>query len=318
MQDDNAQSPCCAPSRPGSQSGIRDQGFPVGKGMPESLRVTFKGGRAFRGTASPLIADDGEAPIRETRLRPFEIGVTSVTNREFAAFIDATGYETDAERFGWSFVFRPQMSSVGSLAQSVPGAEWWQRVDGANWKNILGPGSAEANLYPEHPVVHVSWHDAKAFAEWVGGRLPTETEWEHAARSGSAHDIRFPWGDAEPNDIDTFPCNIWQGRFPDNNTAADGWAATAPVTSFRPNEAGLYNMVGNVWEWTSDIYTVKSLKKAVRRRLDMMKGFKVLKGGSFLCHRSYCYRYRIAARTGNSAESSTNHQGFRVAWDRPG
>ncbi|NNL19033.1 MAG: SUMF1/EgtB/PvdO family nonheme iron enzyme, partial [Boseongicola sp.] len=194
MQDDDVEPPCCTPTRSGSERRVASPDVKNGGGSPKSPSVAFEGGKAIRGTASPLIVDDGEAPIRKTRLRPFKIGATAVTNLEFADFVDATGYETDAERFGWSFVFQPQARPPGALPHSVPGAEWWQRVDGANWRDILGPGSASEAWDAEHPVVHVSWHDAKAYAAWIGGRLPSEFEWEHAARSGSVDDIRFPWG----------------------------------------------------------------------------------------------------------------------------
>lgn len=161
--------------------------------------------------------------------------------------------------------------------------------------------------------MQVSWNDAKAYAAWTGGRLPSEAEWEHAARGGQG-DVPFPWGSTQPNDTDSFPCNIWQGTFPHSNTAADGYEATAPARSFEPNAYGLYNLVGNVWEWTQDTYRIKSLKASVKERLKEMPGFKVSKGGSFLCHRSYCYRYRIAARSGTSPDTGTPHQGFRVVW----
>ena len=167
---------------------------------------------------------------------------------------------------------------------------------------------------PDHPVVHVSWRDATAYARWIGGRLPSETEWEHAARGGLG-DVPFPWGEAEPNDTDHFPCNIWQGQFPKTNTGADGHLDTAPAQSFAPNGYGLFNMVGNVWEWTAEPFRIRSQKKAARQRQAQMKGYKLTKGGSFLCHQSYCYRYRIAARTGNSPDSTTTHTGFRVVWD---
>ncbi len=127
--------------------------------------------------------------------------------------------------------------------------------------------------------------------------------------------MRFPWGDGEPDDNEFFPCNIWQGRFPHTNSCADGYATTAPARSYEPNGFGLYNMAGNCWEWTADTFRVKSLKKRVRERLAAMSGYKLCKGGSFLCHKSYCYRYRIAARTGTSPDSTTTHQGFRVVWD---
>ena len=160
---------------------------------------------------------------------------------------------------------------------------------------------------------------ANTYCKWLTAktghyyRLPTEAEWEHAARAGQG-DVRFPWGAAEPNDTDITPCNIWQGRFPKVNTCVDGFTTTAPVCSFEPNPWGLYNLIGNVWEWTADPYRIRSLKTSVKTRLSKMKGYKTSKGGSFLCHRSYCYRYRIAARSGISPDSSTSHQGFRVVW----
>ena len=247
-------------------------------------------------------------------LNRFASAKTAVTNQQFADFIRETGYVTEAEKLGWSFVFWSDVAEHISETQAIKGNEWWRKVDGANWRNINGPDTFEAAHQPEHPVVHVSWNDAIAYARWAHGRLPSEAEWEHAARGGEG-DIRFPWGNDEPDDDTNLLCNIWQGEFPHNNTNADGWKTTAPAESFEPNNYGLYNLVGNVWEWTSDTYRVKSLKKHVRQRMEVMRGFKVLKGGSFLCHRSYCYRYRIAARTGNSADSSTTHQGFRMVWD---
>lgn len=276
--------------------------------------VPIKGGRAFVGCARHEIPDDGESPIRRSQVGDFLMGACAVTNREFEAFVEATGYVTEAETFGWSFVFWSDVSASVGATQGVAGVEWWRRVDGANWRDINGPGTRADCWCPDHPVVQVSWHDAMAYSAWVGGRLPTEAEWEHAARGGQG-DVRFPWGDAEPDDDSFMPCNIWQGQFPDVNSAADGFATTAPVDAFEPNGFGLYNMAGNVWEWTAEPFRIRSLKKSVKRRLDGMKGYRLLKGGSFLCHRSYCYRYRIAARSGNSPDSTTTHQGFRVVWD---
>ena len=213
-------------------------------------------------------------------------------------------------------MFWAQVGDEIGPTQAVVEVQWWRRVDGANWRDVNGPGTADTACHADHPVVHVSWNDARAYAAWAGGRLPTEAEWEHAARGGLG-DVRFPWGDAEPNDSDHFPCNIWQGDFPHHNTCRDGYATTAPARSFAPNGYGLYNMVGNAWEWCADPFVIRSQKKAIRQRLAAMKGYKLIKGGSFLCHDSYCYRYRIAARTGNSADSTTTHTGFRMAWDTP-
>lgn len=272
--------------------------------------VEIPGGAANIGTDQPEIPEDEEGPFRKTKLKPFKMGATTVTNDDFAAFIDATGYETESERFGWSFVFWSDIPERMRKTDAVQGAEWWRRVDGAAWNRVDG----ETSPTSDHPVVHVSWNDARAYADWVGGRLPTEAEWEHAARGGLG-DARFPWGDQEPDDTNFFPCNIWQGRFPDWNEASDGFTTTAPARSFEPNGYGLYNMVGNVWEWTAEPFRLKSLQKTIRMRAAQMRGFKLLKGGSFLCHASYCYRYRVAARTGNSPDSTTSHQGFRVVWE---
>ena len=275
--------------------------------------VPVPGGRALVGTGRAELAVDGEGPERRVRVNPFLIGATTVTNAEFETFVKATGHVTEAERWGWSFVFWSDVPDQVGASEAVLGSEWWRRVDGASWREIHGPGTGDV-WHPDHPVVHMSWNDASAYAAWVGGRLPTEAEWEHAARGGLG-DVRFPWGDDEPDDETFLPCNIWQGRFPHHNTARDGHVGTAPAAAFAPNGYGLYNMVGNVWEWTTEDFRIRSLKRQVKERLKSMQGFKLSKGGSFLCHRSYCYRYRIAARTGISPDSTAAHQGFRVVWD---
>lgn len=275
--------------------------------------VEIPGGRAMVGTDDPQLPQDSEAPMRKVKIKPFLIEPTAVTNAMFQEFVDDTGYVTEAEDWGWSFVFYQHVSKAVSETQGVVATEWWRRVDGAHWRLVNGPES-ETEYHSDHPVVHVSWNDARAYAAWAGGRLPTEAEWEHAARGGLG-DVRFPWGDQEPDDTDFQPCNIWQGNFPNTNTCKDGYAATAPARSFAPNGYGLYNMAGNVWEWTSEPFKIRSLKKTARSQASNIKGYKLVKGGSFLCHISYCYRYRIAARTGNSPESSTSHMGFRVVFD---
>ena len=313
---------CCTPAR-GETDTARAQagGTPALAAGADSARaelvssaVLIPGGTAFLGTQTPIMPDDGEGPLRKRKIKPFAMSATCVSNAEFARFVQETGYVTEAEKFGWSFVFWSEIPGSAPPTEGVLGVEWWRRVDGADWRNIVGPDGDAAAYKPDHPVVQLSWNDARAYAAWAGGRLPTEPEWEHAARGGQG-DARFPWGDKEPDDDAHFPCNIWQGSFPNTNTGADGFAATAPARSFQPNAYGLYNMVGNVWEWTADAFVVKSLKKSVRQRLAGMKGYKTLKGGSYLCHRSYCYRYRIAARSGNSPDSTTTHQGFRLVWD---
>lgn len=279
-------------------------------GHPGKL-VTVPGGNPVVGTAAPVIPNDGEELRKSKRLKSYRIGETTVTNAHFSEFVEATGYVTEAERIGWSFVFWSDVPSSISETQGVAGLEWWRVVDGANWRDINGPGTATTCWFPDHPVVQVSHNDARAFVQWAGGRLPTEAEWEHAARGGLG-DVRYPWGMAEPDDTRFQPCNIWQGTFPRQNTGADGYLRTAPARSFDPNGYGLYNVAGNVWEWTADVYRIPSLKKAARDRVAAMKGYRVSKGGSFLCHRSYCWRYHIAARSGNSPDSATTHIGFRI------
>ena len=280
---------------------------------PPSARP-IPGGRGTIGTARPEIPLDREGPERPTRLKPFLLSETAITNAEFAEFVADTGHVTDAERLGTSFVFWGTLPDSTPDTRAVHDAEWWRQVEGANWRAINGPGTESTAWHPDHPVVHVWWNDAADYAAWAGGRLPTEVEWEHAARGGLAK-ARYPWGDAEPDDTAFQPCNIWQGTFPIRNTRADGYAATAPARSFAPNGYGLYNMCSNTWEWIADRFTVASMKKEVQARARALKDFRVLKGGSYLCHRSYCYRYRIAARSSNTPDTSTSHQGFRVAWD---
>jgi formylglycine-generating enzyme required for sulfatase activity len=247
------------------------------------------------------------------RVKPFAIERCAVTVDRFAAFVADTGHVSDAEHFGWSYVFHLFLDSTDGCPP-LPGAEWWRAVKGATWQAPEGPGSDVANR-GDHPVTHVSYRDATAFADWAGGRLPTEPEWEHAAQGGRTG-ARYPWGDKEPDDTDHHPCNIWQGRFPQENTGADGHVGTAPAESFAPNGYGLFNMVGNTWEWTSDRFRIRSLRKDARHQANTLgKEVRyVVKGGSYLCHRSYCYRYRIAARSSNTPDSTTGHTGFRLAY----
>jgi formylglycine-generating enzyme required for sulfatase activity len=192
------------------------------------------------------------------------------------------------------------------------GLSWWVRVEKADWRKPGGPGTNIRKLQ-DHPVVHVSWNDAAAYAHWVGKRLPTEAEWECSARGG-LDQARYPWGD-ELTPAGKHRCNIWQGSFPDNDTGDDGYTSTAPAKSFRANDFGLYNSAGNVWEWVQDWFDPRWHLSA---SMENPKGpefgsGKVIRGGSFLCHDSYCNRYRVGARTGNTPDSSTCHTGFRCA-----
>lgn len=303
---------CCSPNRSEQSKPDQHLGFETSKEVG-TKRCNIPGGTAFVGTNFPKMKVDGEGPLRKVNIKTFQMDMFAVTNARFSEFVNKTGFVTDAERYGNSFVFVDLLPNNTAPSQAVSAAHWWRVIDGAKWNAPTGPGSNISDAC-DHPVVHVSWNDAKAFAKWAGGRLPTEAEWEHAARGGLG-DVQFPWGDKEPNDVDFFPCNIWQGEFPKVNLQKDGYLGTAPVTSFEPNGYGLYNMVGNTWEYTSQAFKVKSLKKDIKRLHADKVGFKLSKGGSFLCHESYCYRYRIPARTGTSPDSSTSHQGFRLVYD---
>lgn len=306
-------SSCCSPLAGAAGASDHSAIVPITSAINANVALPIPGGNAFLGTNDKILADDGERPLRRVQIKPFRVMPTSVTNHMFREFADATGYVADAERLGWSFVFQSHLPAGMGDTQAVAAAPWWRKVEGASWRLLHGPGS-EDDWNEDHPVVHVSWNDARAFAAWAGGRLPSEAEWEHAARGG-LDDVRFPWGDREPDDVSFQPCNIWQGNFPTMNTGRDGFMATAPARSFEPNGYGLYNMCGNVWEWTVEPFMIRSVAKSARERMKQMRGTKLLKGGSFLCHRSYCYRYRIAARTGNSPDSTSSHTGFRLVFD---
>jgi len=304
---------CCAP--PKGEHLAKTQALPPTKQGSDKIDVTLcdiPGGKGLIGTNSPAIEVDEEGPLRTRKITGFRMMATPVTNAQFARFIQDTGYATEAERFGWSFVFYKALSGAAAKTPAVANATWWRRIEGARWCDINGPNTPEAYA-EDHPVVHVSWTDAKAYAAWAGGRLPSEAEWEHAARGGQG-DVRYPWGDADPGDDGPYPCNIWQGKFPEHNTLADGYGATAPAQSFEPNAYGLYNMCGNVWEWTSTPLKLRSLSARKRSASNKPEGSKILKGGSYLCHASYCFRYRIAARNGTTPDTTTSHQGFRLVF----
>jgi formylglycine-generating enzyme required for sulfatase activity len=275
------------------------------------------GGRFLMGTDDRLgYPADGEGPVRPVTLSPFWIDVAAVCNRQFAEFVAATRYTTDAERYGCSFVFGGLLPDNFPETRAIAAAPWWREVPGAEWRHPEGPQSDLAGR-DDHPVVHVSWHDAMAYCAWAGKRLPTEAEWEYAARGGLAQQ-RYPWG-GELTPDGEHRCNIWQGMFPSTNTLDDGYYGTAPVREYPPNGYGLYNVVGNVWEWCSDWFTSRFARDEQSDPAGPALGtHRVIRGGSYLCHASYCFRYRVAARSSNTPDSSTGNMGFRCARDRPG
>lgn len=255
---------------------------------------------------------DGEGPVRSVELGSFYIDPYPVTNAQFAEFVDKTGYRTDAERFGWSFVFwmhLPEDRFHNLVTGTVAAAPWWCNVPNAYWRQPEGPGSSIEDRL-NHPVVHASWNDAIAYAGWAGKVLPTEAQWEFAARGGLEQKL-YPWGD-ELMPQGRHLCNIWQGEFPRYNSLEDGFSGTCPVDTFPPNGHGIYSVAGNVWEWCADWFTTESAVRQGFHPIGADEGTtKVMKGGSFLCHASYCNRYRVAARTSNTPDSSTSNIGFR-------
>jgi formylglycine-generating enzyme required for sulfatase activity len=273
--------------------------------------IALPGGRFRMGTADLwTYPDDGEGPVHDVDLSPFRIDATAVTNGQYAEFVAATGYRTDAERFEWAFVFAGLLPDDFEPTRGVAAAPWWRQVHGADWAHPEGPHS-NIDARADHPVVQVSWHDAAAYCAWAGRRLPTEAEWEYAARGGLDGAV-FPWGnDLEPDGEQRM--NVWQGTFPQTNTLDDGYLGTAPVEAFPPNGHGLYNMTGNVWEWCADFYdpTYYARSPAANPTGPPDGGNHVMRGGSYLCHASYCNRYRVGARSGNGPDSSVGNLGFR-------
>ncbi len=247
------------------------------------------------------IPGDGEGPVRDVGVAPFAIAACAVTVAEFAAFAAATGFRTTAEREGWSFVFAGLLPGDFPPTRALASAPWWRQVLGADWAHPEGPDS-DVSDRAGHPVVHISRDDAEAYCAWAGVRLPAEAEWEYAARGG-LEGARYPWGD-ELTPGGKHRCNIWQGEFPARDTGEDGWIGTCPVDAFAPNGFGLHNVAGNAWEWTADPF-----------RPDVPGGPAAMRGGSHLCHVSYCERYRVAARTGSSSDSTAGNVSFRVAAD---
>jgi formylglycine-generating enzyme len=274
--------------------------------------IALPGGEFSMGTdAADGYPADGEGPVHAVTVSPFAIDAHAVTNARFAEFVAATGHQTDAERFGWSFVFGGLLPDDFQPTRGVARAPWWREVEGADWRHPEGPDS-DVDERQDHPAVHVSWNDARAFCSWSGARLPTEAEWEYAARGGRTGE-HYPWG-AELEPGGEHRMNVFQGRFPGENTCADGYAGTAPVDAYEPNGYGLYNMTGNVWEWCADWFDpgYYAVSRPADPRGPAWGTHRVMRGGSYLCHASYCNRYRVDARSANEPDSSTGNLGFRV------
>jgi sulfatase modifying factor 1 len=324
------------------QEGLRAPPLPPDASAPPTGMVWIPGG-VFRMGSDEERAWDDEHPAHRVRVDGFWLDETEVTNAQFREFVEATGYVTTAER-------APSVEEI--LAQTPPGTpppppelmvpgsvvftppdkdvplddffQWWNWTPGANWQHPEGPDS-DLTGRDDHPVVHVSWDDAVAYAQWKGKRLPTEAEWEFAARGG-LDGAPYVWG-YDPPSLEKPQANLWTGEFPHKNTAEDGYERTSPVKSFPPNGYGLYDMAGNVWEWCADWYDREAYQRRSRagitdnpqgpdHSIDPQRPFqpqRSQRGGSFLCHDSYCHRYRPSARHGCSPDTGMSHVGFRCA-----
>jgi sulfatase modifying factor 1 len=290
---------------------------------PAEAMVTIAGGGYWMGSEQ-FYADEG--PVHRQDVDPFLLDTHPVTNEQFAAFVLDTGYVTTAERPLPASEYpelTPAELACGSLVfRQTDGPvsltdwrEWWTWVEGAQWRHPFGADSGIATKH-QHPVVQVSFEDASTYAAWAGKRLATEAEWEFAARGG-LESATYAWGD-EPTPGGRLMANSWQGSFPYRNTGANGWEGTSPVGAFPPNGYGLVDMIGNVWEWTSSPYTGRhSSAPCCIDATDLHPGEpqRVLKGGSHLCAPEYCLRYRPAARSPQSDDTSATHIGFRCARD---
>ncbi len=316
---------------------------PAGITTPEGM-VWVPGGTINQGAVpQDKMAMSHEKPAHEVTVDGFFMDATEVTNAQFAKFVQATGYKTIAERaIDWeemkkqlpegtpkphdsimqpgSLTFKKTKSPVANLYDF---SQWWRWTIGANWKKPNGPKSSIKGK-DDYPVVHIAYEDAQAYCEWAGRRLPTEAEWERAAKGNHTNTVYF-WGDDESKLSKM--ANSWEGQFPTTNTKIDGYERRAPVKSYPPNDFGLYDMAGNVWEWTSDWYNTRYYQEVfeANEQIKNPKGAttpfnerdpyakeKVMKGGSFLCNASYCASYRISSRMATSLDSSLEHLGFRT------
>jgi formylglycine-generating enzyme required for sulfatase activity len=255
---------------------------------------------------------DGEGPSRQVTLDTFSIAPLTVTNAQFRQFVHETGYKTVAEHAGKSFVFDMLLPDEARERAPALQAPWWCEIAGACWHLPEGSHGKSITTRADHPVVHIALPDAQAYCDWAGLCLPTEAQWEYAARGGLDAQP-FPWGDAlEPDG--NHRSNVWQGTFPHTNSAQDGFVGTAPAQSYTPNGFGLYAMTGNVWEWSRDRFTaLHSPRPQTNPRGPLNGNRAVAKGGSYLCHASYCHRYRTSSRQALDPFTTAGNLGFRVA-----
>lgn len=283
-----------------------------------------------------------ERPMHEVKINSFWIDITEVTNLQFKEFVDATGYVTTAEmKPDWNELKKDLPPNTPKPDESllVPASlvfkknenitnlnnhtQWWNWVKGANWRHPGGEGTS-IDGKDNHPVIHVSWFDAMAYAKWKGRRLPTEAEWEFASRGGLKNN-KYSWGN-DPN-LSKY-ANTWEGTFPKNNIKIDGFESTSPVKSYPPNNYGLYDMSGNVWEWCSDLYnfnyystlsnTIADNPKGPEKSFDPNEPYsekRVVRGGSYLCSKSYCTGYRNSMRMKSTPDTGSMHTGFRTVKD---
>ena len=297
-----------------------------------SKMVWLDGGDFAMGSADPMFPD--AQPVHSVTVSGFWMDEHEVTNAQYDSFVKATGYVTVAER-----PLNPKDYPAANPTDLVPGSavfvppaqrvslddplQWWKYIAGTNWRRPLGPNGAASK--PEEPVVQVCFEDAAAYAKWAGKRLPTEAEWEYAARAGNVVAMPFYWGpDLKPSG--KYVANIYEGDFPLQNTAEDGFAGIAPVASFAPNAFGLFDMDGNVWEWCSDFYRPDYYKQSpAKNPQGPADSFdpdepgavkRVQRGGSFLCSDQYCIRYRAGSRGKGEVGSASNNLGFRCVKDR--
>lgn len=289
---------------PGEAPSTKGESASMGEDVPPGMAL-IPGGTFLMGSETGL---PHESPLHEVVVAAFYLDTHEVTNDEFAEYVEATGYVSEAERWGWSIGFVPDAETD----VRVPGAEWWVKVEGADWRHPLGPDSSIEGK-GDYPVVQVSWNDAVAYCEWAGKRLPTEAEWEFAARGGLAQK-NYPWGNLVAPDGRPM-ANTWNGIFPVSDSGEDGYASLSPVGSYPPNGYGLYDAGGNVWEWCEDWYRGDYYFRSPRENpRGPSQGLeKVMRGGSWLCAPNYCLGYRVSHRSHSGIDTGLNHVGFRCA-----